>query len=89
MNQTSHHRDTEALRTEKKGPFLCASVSLWLMQSIFSHLHWPGVSAETAECTRKGLAMQNRAVITTEVGRPFRAGGLKLMGPLTQAVGLG
>jgi len=35
MKQTSHHRDTEALRTEKKGTFLCASVSLWLMQSIF------------------------------------------------------
>jgi hypothetical protein len=31
MKQTSHHRDTEALRTEKKGPYLCASVSLWLM----------------------------------------------------------
>jgi hypothetical protein len=36
MKQTSHHRDTEAPRTEKKEPFLCASVSLWLMQSIFS-----------------------------------------------------
>jgi hypothetical protein len=35
MKQTSHHGDTEALRTEKKGPFLCVSVSLWLMQSIF------------------------------------------------------
>jgi hypothetical protein len=26
MEQTSHHRDTEAQRTEKKGAFLCASV---------------------------------------------------------------
>jgi hypothetical protein len=26
MEQTSHHRDTEAQRTEKKGTFLCASV---------------------------------------------------------------
>ena len=29
---------TEALRTEKKGPFLCASMSPWLMQSNFSRL---------------------------------------------------
>lgn len=29
IKQTFHHRDTEALRIEKKGPFLCASVSLW------------------------------------------------------------
>ena len=41
MKQTSHHRDTEAPRTEKKEPFLCASVSLWLMQSIFSQLLLP------------------------------------------------
>ena len=26
MEQTSHHRDTEAQRTDKKGAFLCASV---------------------------------------------------------------
>jgi hypothetical protein len=38
LKQTSRHRDTEALRTEKKGPYLCASVSLWSMQSMFSHL---------------------------------------------------
>jgi hypothetical protein len=38
MKQTSHHRDTEALRNEKKGPYLCASVSLWFMQSISSQL---------------------------------------------------
>jgi hypothetical protein len=30
-------------RTEKKGAFLCASVSLWLMQSIFSQLRQPWV----------------------------------------------
>jgi hypothetical protein len=41
MKQTSHHRDTEALRTEKKMPFLCASVSLWLMQSVFSRVLSP------------------------------------------------
>ena len=43
MEQTSNHRDTEAQRTEKKGAFLCASVSLWLMQSIFSQLCQPWV----------------------------------------------
>ena len=37
MEQTSQHRDTEAQRTDKNGASLCASVPLWLMQSIFSH----------------------------------------------------
>jgi hypothetical protein len=41
MKQTSHRRDTEVLRTQTKRPFLCASMSLWLMQSIFSQLRTP------------------------------------------------
>jgi hypothetical protein len=49
MKQTSHHRDIEAPRTEKKGPFLCASASLWLMQSIFSPLPSPGKIAQEDE----------------------------------------
>ncbi len=40
---------TEPQRTDKKGAFLCTSVSLWLMQSIFSQLLAPahGGSKET------------------------------------------
>ena len=37
MEQTSHHRDTEAQREAPFLSVLCASVSLRLMQSIFSH----------------------------------------------------
>jgi len=44
MKQTPHHRDIEPLRTEGRGPFLCASVVNAVDFFHFLSLGWQGAS---------------------------------------------